>query len=520
MFDMINQFLIRKALNLSRVTKRVIAILLDSFLCVCATWMALSLRLDEFIIFNWEYIIPVLFSIGIVIPVFIWSGFYKVIFRYETGNTIQILAKGISIYTLIYSIIFVLINIQNIPRSIGLIQPMILFLMIGASRLIIKFWLNQFFLLRAKGKVKKGVIVYGAGNSGRQLASNLIHSHEFDFLFFVDDNKSFWEGTIDGHIVKPPLSINKFINKEKENELWLAIPKLSSSKRRSLISHLNNSSLHIRTLPSFSDLTNSKIKLSDIRELNVNELLGRDAVKPNTVLLQKCISEKTVLVTGAGGSIGSELCRQILNNEPKCILLLDSSEIALYNIHLELQSLISKKLELKYKDIILIPLLASIQDENRLNHIFKTWKPYTVYHAAAYKHVPMVEHNVEAGIKNNVIGTVKCANAAIKNNVKHFVLVSTDKAVRPTNIMGASKRLAETALQLLNNDLNNNNTCFCMVRFGNVLGSSGSVVPLFRKQIKFGGPLTLTDDKVTRYFMTVTEASQLVIQAGQVRPSQ
>ncbi len=511
MYFKIVKKLTEKAINLSRITKKSIAIFLDTIICIFSTWVALSLRLGELVLVNWEFIFHALLSVIIAIPVFFSWGLYKVIFRYVNGDTLQVLTKAITVYTILHIIIFSIVTVEGVPRSIGLMQPMIIFLMVGASRWLVKIWLNQYFPINPKKKFKKEVIIYGAGDSGRQLASNLLHSHEFKFLFFIDDNKSFWGGTIDGYHVKPPSSINNLMDQSIPRELWLAMPNLSAPKRRKLINFLQRLRLHVRTLPSFSDLTNRKVLLSDIRELNVNELIGREAIRPNSKLLKKCIHKKTVLVTGAGGSIGSEICRQILSNDPLFIILADNSELALYNIHSELNSIIQKH---DNSSTTLVPLLINIQDENKLDHIFKTWKPHTVYHAAAYKHVPIVEHNIVAGIKNNVIGTLKCANIAMKYDVKYFVLVSTDKAVRPTNIMGASKRLAEMTLQLLSNDLSNNSTCFCMVRFGNVLGSSGSVVPLFRKQIESGGPVTVTDKNVTRYFMTIEEAAQLVIQAG------
>ena len=504
------QFLTQKAIDLSRTKKIAIAIFLDTVICLIATWIALSLRLGELLIISWQFVIPTLISVCIAIPIFFSWGVYRTIFRYVNGDILQNIAKAVIVYTLLYSLVFLVISIQHIPRSIGLTQPMIMFLLIGASRWSVKIWLNQHFSVKVNEKVKKEVIIYGAGGSGRQLAANLIHNHEFKFLFFIDDNKNFWGGTIDGYPVKSPSSVKSLTNLERPKELWLAMTKLSVPKKSNLIKDLSRLGLHVRTLPSFSDLTNGRVRLSDVRELNINELVGREAVKPDIKLLQKCIFKKTVLVTGAGGSIGSEICRQILAHSPQRILLAENSEVALYNIHNELNTII-KENSIK---TILVPLLINIQDKTNLDHIFKTWKPYTVYHAAAYKHVPMVEHNVVAGVANNVIGTLKCANIAMKYNVKHFVLVSTDKAVRPTNIMGASKRLAEITLQLLSNDPKNNSTFFCMVRFGNVLGSSGSVVPLFRKQIEAGGPVTLTDENVTRYFMTITEAAQLVIQAG------
>ena len=514
MHRIFKQNLTRKTLALSRPKKILIAIFLDILLCAFATWLALSIVNGEWIVINIQFATLTLVSIGIAIPVFFSRGLYKVIFRYVNGDTLQVLTKAIIIYTVIFTIIFVIVSIQNIPRSIGLMQPMIMFLLVATSRFFFFFWLNQHFSINSTWIVKKEVIIYGAGESGRQLASNLIHSQEYKFLFFIDDDKSFWGGTIDGYSVKSPSSINSLTGLGELKELWLAMTNISALERSKLVNQLRSLRLHVRTLPSFSDLTNDRVYLSDLRELNINELVGRDSVKPNNKLLKTCIFSKIVLVTGAGGSIGSEICRQILANEPRYILLVDNSEVALYNIHSELKSIIMEDHKGESDVAILLPLLINVQDENSLDHIFKTWKPCTVYHVAAYKHVPIVEHNVVAGIKNNVMGTLKCANVAMKNNVKYFVLVSTDKAVRPTNIMGASKRLAEMALQLLSNDPSNHCTHFCMVRFGNVLGSSGSVVPLFRKQIENRGPVTLTDWKVTRYFMTITEAAQLVIQAG------
>ena len=514
----INQFIIQKALRLPRIAKRVIAILLDSIICILATWVALSVRFGELIIFNWQYAIPALVSISIAIPVFFIFGFYKVIYRYITGDIVVVMLKAITIYTLIYSIIFIIVTVPGIPRSNGLTQPMVMLLLVSASRWLIIIWLKNKVTEYFPKDKKKGIIIYGVGNAGRQLAVNLTHNYEYKLIFFIDDNKNFWGGTIDGYPVKAPSTIINLTNLNKENELWLAIPSLSGLERKRILKYLKELPLYVRTLPSFSDLTNGKVQVSDVRELNINELLGRDPIKPDRVLFQKCIYDKTILVTGAGGSIGSELCYQILGNKPKYILLLENSELALYNIHSKLNLLIIEKHknqdDKSLNNPILISLLVNVQDKNQLESIFKTWKPHTVYHAAAYKHVPMVEHNVVAGIRNNVIGTSNCANLSIKYKVNHFVLISTDKAVRPTNIMGASKRLAEMIIQILSNDKNNNSTLFSIVRFGNVLGSSGSVVPLFRKQIQAGGPITLTHEDVTRYFMTTTEAAQLVIQAG------
>lgn len=511
MNDFINLFLTRRAIDLPRVIKRALAVFMDTCLCICATWIALSLRLEELVLFNWKLMVPALVAVGIAIPVFISWGLYRAVFRYSGSQAISILAKAIAVFTLIYAIIFGVIGVQGIPRSIAIMQPMIMFLLVGASRWVIKIWLGQFISGSVAKNTQKGVVIYGAGDLGQQLALSLVHSHEFKFLSFIDDNKSFWKSTIDGRPVASPKEINRLIETRDAKELWLAMPSTTGTKRQELINRLRKLPLHVRTLPSFSDLATGRVLLSDVRELDINELLGRDSIKPINTLLQKCILEKTVLVTGAGGSIGSELCRQIISQKPRRILLVENSEVALYNIHSELLFTVRQQ---SGCDIVLVPLLVNIQDETKLTHIFKTWLPQTVYHAAAYKHVPIVEHNVVAGITNNVIGTLTCAKIAINHKVEHFVLVSTDKAVRPTNIMGASKRLAEMSLQSLSSDANNTRTCLSMVRFGNVLGSSGSVVPLFRKQINTRGPLTVTHQDVRRYFMTIKEAAQLVIQAG------
>lgn len=514
MIGNLNQNIIIKALKMPRLAKRVFAIFLDSILSIFATWMAFSFYLNELVIFNWQYLIHALLSLSILIPVFLVFGFYKFIYRYNTEDTLNILVKSISVYALIYSLFFFLIDIKTSPKSIILLQPMILFMLISFSRWLVKIWLSQLKRENSDKKNLKEVFIYGAGRVGQQLALSLIHSNRFKFLFFVDDDKNLWGGSIYGHLVKPPSYIKKVISPQKLRELWLAIPKLSLPERRKLINKFNGLPIHVKILPSFSYLMGDNIHVKDLRELDINELLDRENIKPDNDLLKKCVYGKSVLVTGAGGSIGSEICRQILKNNPKFILLLENSEISLYNIHYELDTIIKNQVNNSNNTTILIPLLVNINDKNKLNHIFQTWKPFTVYHAAAYKHVPMVEYNVVSGILNNLMGTIQCANIAIKYNVHHFVLVSTDKAVRPTNVMGASKRLSEIYLQLMNSELKNKNTKMCMVRFGNVLGSSGSVVPLFEKQIKAGGPVTVTHKDVTRYFMSVTEAAQLVIQAG------
>ena len=506
---------IAKAHSLPRLAKIGLAVFLDALLCFFATWLALSLRLEQWVLPNWTHLLPALVSVGVAIPIFVAWGLYRAIFRYSGARALSVLAKAVGIYAIVFATIFAILGVQGVPRSVGLMQPMILFLFIGGSRWLVRSWLGNRLTGSSRQNTKSGVVIYGAGDAGRQLAASLVHSQDFNFLTFVDENPNFWGGTIDGRPVASPSDLVYLLENQKAKEVWLAIPSAEDKKRQELLASLRLYPVRVRTLPSFSDLASGRVRLSDVRDLDVNELLGRDPVKPNIALLKECIFNKTVLVTGAGGSIGSELCRQILANSPRRIVLIENSEVALYNIHSEMQALIRQKVDVDVDvDALLVPLLADVQDADKLSHIFATWRPQTVYHAAAYKHVPMVEHNVVAGIVNNFIGTLTTAKVAIAHQCEKFVLVSTDKAVRPTNVMGASKRLAEMGLQALASESKGKGTCLSMVRFGNVLGSSGSVVPLFKKQIEAGGPVTLTHQDVTRYFMTIPEAAQLVIQAG------
>ena len=334
----------------------------------------------------------------------------------------------------------------------------------------------------------------------------MANSHEITVVGFVDDDDRLHGHVLNGQPIYNPSDIEALTSTLHISDVLLAMPSLSRHRRNEILSQVRSARVAVRTLPSMNDLAQGKVSISDLRELDIDDLLGREPVAPNHILLTKNILGKVVLVTGAGGSIGGELCRQILQVGPSKLLLIEQSEFALYSVQQELEE---KKARIETE---LVPLLASVQDPDRMREIMSTWRPDTVYHAAAYKHVPLVEHNPAAGIKNNVLGTLHTAQAAIESGVTDFVLISTDKAVRPTNVMGASKRLAEMTLQALAPV--NTGTKFCMVRFGNVLGSSGSVVPKFRQQIRDGGPISLTHPDVTRYFMTIPEAAQLVIQAG------
>jgi FlaA1/EpsC-like NDP-sugar epimerase len=403
--------------------------------------------------------------------------------------------------------------VAGVPRTVGIIQPILLLLFVGASRALARVWLGDQYLSILKRASRPKVLIYGAGTTGRQLAAAMANSHEMQVAGFLDDDDRLHGHVLNGQPIYNPADLDNLATTLNISDVLLAMPSLSRKRRNEILSQIRSAHVAVRTLPSVTDLAQGKVSISDLRELDIDDLLGREPVTPNHILLVKNIVGKVVLVTGAGGSIGSELCRQILAVNPAKLLLIEQSEFALYAIHQELEE------KLAGLDVatppVLVPLLASVQDDDRMREIMSTWHPDTVYHAAAYKHVPLVEHNPAAGIKNNVLGTLRTAQAAAENGVSDFVLISTDKAVRPTNVMGASKRLAEMALQALAaTQAGTGATKFSMVRFGNVLGSSGSVVPKFRQQIRDGGPITLTHPEVTRYFMTIPEAAQLVIQAG------
>ena len=493
-------------LNISRNGKRIIVISLDFISCIFATWLALSIRLDKFIAISDEVVIASLVSFTIALPVFWFFSLYKILIRHSDTLTISLIIYPISVYSLIYFLIFSIFGAEGIPRSIGILQPILLVFLIISSRLTIKYLLDGNYFLKRKNYFKKKVLVYGAGNAGKQLVSALENNNELKVVGFLDDDDRLHGQFIHGKIIYSPLYLNDLIETKNVKSILLALPSVSRSKRIEILKILNEKKIEVKTLPSFSDIAQGKVTLSDIKDLDLEDILNRDQVIPNTELLTKNINSKVVLVTGAGGSIGSELCRQIIKLSPQKLLLLELNEFSLYKIYEELKVL--------NKNLKIIPLLVNVQDFMKLSEIFKTFKVDTVYHAAAYKHVTLVEENIFEGIKNNVYATIAVAKAAISQSVTNFVFISSDKAVRPTNVMGASKRLAELCVQGLYRGQKKNKIKMCMVRFGNVLESSGSVIPKFKKQIKDGGPITLTHPDVTRYFMTVTEASQLVIQAG------
>lgn len=498
------------ALALPRLAKRLLVLAVDFCLCCLTAWLAFYLRLDEFVGFSakseWRsgLLWALAISVVLALPIFIASGLYRAIFRYNGWPALMTVSRAVGVYGALYACVFTLVGIPGVPRTVGIIQPILLLFFVGAARAVARVWLGGRYQTILQSASRSKVLIYGAGGSGRQLAQAMVNSHELQVVGFLDDDRRLHGQVLNGQPIYGLERLEFLVKDMGVSHVLLAMPSISRLKRQQILNTLLAFKVAVRTLPSLNDLAQGKVSVSDLRDLDIDDLLGRDPVQPNDALLNLNTHDKTVLVTGAGGSIGSELCHQILQTNPKQLLLLEMSEFALYKVHQELSQVAV--------GTSLVPLLGSVCDEVRVQDIMCTWRPDTVYHAAAYKHVPLVEHNPAEGVRNNVWGTMVCAQAAARNGIKNFVLISTDKAVRPTNIMGATKRLAEMVLQALAEQ--RPTTIFSMVRFGNVLGSSGSVVPLFRKQIKDGGPVTLTHLDITRYFMTIPEAAQLVIQAG------
>ncbi|MES2699872.1 MAG: nucleoside-diphosphate sugar epimerase/dehydratase [Pseudomonadota bacterium] len=488
--------------------KQLAVLLLDVLLALIATWIAYTLRLDAF---NWPDgaqwwvygLAPVL-----SIPIFVRLGLYRAIFRYTGLAALLTIAQAVVLYAVVLSAILLWQRWLGVPRSLGILQPIIFLLLVGGSRALARFWLAGVGLHHAQPAGR--LLIYGAGEAGVQTAAAIATTHQYVLVGFVDDDRAKVGRTINGAAVHSASRIQALVQQHAVTDILLAIPSAPRSRRNAIIESLAHVPVHIRTVPGMSDLASGRVTLQDFRELDIEDLLGRDAVDVDRQALARNLRGQVVLVTGAGGSIGGELCRQIIREMPRQLLLLDHSEFGLYAIHQELTTLDAGR----GRAVELVPLLGSVSNPRRLKEIFALYRPRSVYHAAAYKHVPMVESNPAEGLSNNVMGTLNVARAALDAGVVHFVLISTDKAVRPTNVMGASKRMAELVLQALAASVDGAATNFCMVRFGNVLGSSGSVVPLFRSQLAEGGPLTVTHPEVTRYFMTIPEAAQLVLHAG------
>ena len=496
-------------LALPRLTKRVIALTLDLSLSVLTVWIAFYLRLGEWVTLSDAGWPAVVVAVLLAPPIFIVFGLYRAVFRYISWEALLAIVQAVFVYGLIYSAIFTAWRIDGVPRTIGLLQPALLLIAVGASRAFGRYWLGGMYRQWLDRKHRNGILIYGAGSAGRQLAGALSHTSDMRVVGYLDDDPELQGSVIGGIRIWPSQRLPDLVERLAVGEIFLAIPSASRARRNQILHMIRAAGVSVRTLPGLLDLAAGKVTVTDIRPLEIEDLLGRNSVEPDFELLRQNIRGQVVLVTGAGGSIGSELCRQILALGPERLLLVDSSEFALYGIHRELGRAQAGGVE---PGAEIVPLLASVCDEMRMRTIFALWKPSTVYHAAAYKHVPLVEQNIVEGVRNNVIGTLVTAQLAAKAGVDRFVLISTDKAVRPTNVMGTSKRLAEMVLQGL--AAQSSRTCFTMVRFGNVLGSSGSVVPLFRQQIAAGGPVTVTHREVIRYFMTIPEAAQLVLQAS------
>lgn len=489
-----------------RAVKRAVVVALDVVMALVATWIAFTLRLDAL---HWpsgaQWWVYALAPI-LAIPIFVKFGLYRAIFRYTGQAALQATGQAVLVYGMVLLAVLLWQKWLGVPRSLGVLQPLVFLLMVGASRAFARFWLAG--LGNAQKKTEDRLLIYGAGTAGVQTASAMGVSGQFVLLGFVDDDAAKVGRSINGVPVFAPSEVPAVVTRQGVTDILLALPSASRDRRNSIIDSLRALPVHIRTLPGLADLASGRVTVQDFHELDVEDLLGRDPVPPDAGLLACDLAGQVVLVTGAGGSIGGELTRQIVLQGPRQLLLLDHNEFGLYSIHQELQAVCTAR----GLSVELIPLLGSVANYERLLSICAAYRPATVYHAAAYKHVPMVEHNAGEGVANNVFGTLNLARAAQTSGVKRFVLVSTDKAVRPTNVMGATKRMAELVLQALAAEAGQ--TCFTMVRFGNVLDSSGSVVPLFRRQLAAGGPLTVTHAEVTRYFMTIPEAAQLVLQAG------
>ncbi len=495
--------ILQKAVELPRNIKQACLFSLDMVYVTAAMWLAVALRFGHLDF----HLGPVEYACGAVTlilsaMVFLRLGLYRAVIRFMGQQAIWAIVTAAGYSTLILGAT-VFFARAEVPRSMPFIYWILLVVGIGGTRLAVRAYYQA--KLRA---LSENVIIYGAGQSGRQLLQTLQHGEQYHAVVFVDDDARLQRSIINGLQVASPDDLEQLIDQHDITQVLLAIPSAAQERRKEIINSLVGLPVHVRTVPTINELLAGEASVNQIRDIDLDDLLGREPVPPYPELIEKCITGKVVMVTGAGGSIGSQLCRQIVRAGPQELILLDNSEYALYSIERELRALMTG-LGLQVE---LVALLGSVQDQNRLESIYRTFEVRTVYHAAAYKHVPMVEYNIAEGVANNVFGTWYAATAARKAGVETFVLVSTDKAVRPTNVMGASKRLAELILQGLAQQ--ESDTRFCMVRFGNVLGSSGSVVPLFRQQVEEGGPVTVTHPEVSRYFMSIPEAAQLVLQAG------
>jgi FlaA1/EpsC-like NDP-sugar epimerase len=504
---MLNRIFVRRLLDLPRPVKRLLAVAVDAFGCYLTLMLALYLRLEEWVPLNGPLLLALGFSVVLSVLLFGTMGLYAAIFRHAGWGAVVSISRACGVYGVLFAAVYAVYGVTSVPRTVGILQPLLMFGYVAVTRLMVRLLLGDLYRAILRRRKLPGLLIYGAGHAGRMLAAAVRAGHGYRLVGFLDDDPRLQHRFIDSQPVYPVANIQELLARHQIHEVMLAMPSAPKARRSALVEMLRPFRVRVRTLPNLDRLPTGQLALTDVQDLDIEELMGRDPVPPRPDLLGRLVQGRTVLVTGAGGSIGSELVRQIASLQPDTLVLLDNSEHALYQIDHELQQ--------THPAVRRVALLGSVADARRMGRVMQTWRPHTVYHAAAYKHVPLVEHNVTQGLHNNVWGTWTCAQAALDAGVSNFVLVSTDKAVRPTNVMGASKRLCEMVLQALAHQQGGaGRTCFTMVRFGNVLGSSGSVVPLFRKQIAQGGPVTLTHADITRYFMTIPEAAQLVLQAG------
>ena len=543
------QIIFKGILAMPPSAKRIILIAADTVLIISALWLSFSLHLD-----NWYWpqggvnnpiILLMLFAPVMAVPVFAHFGLYRAIVRYLGMRAVWSIVKAVTVYAVVWGLVTFLSGVQGVPLSVVPINAMVAMLVVGGSRMFAHWLLRKVEdTVRIKFGVNRPgegvppqsrVVIFGAGAAGRQLAVGLGQSRECELLAFVDDNVELHGRDLIGVPIISQEKLQAFVFKNQIDDILLAIPSITRKQRSMILERLRPLNLRIRTLPGLMAMAQGKTDYSDLHDLDINDLLAREPAEPDEKMLQEQVTSKVIMVTGAGGSIGSELCRQILQRKPKILLLFELSEFSLYTLHNELNDILSYLInDGNNNDAVefvptIIPLLGSVSDENRVSNIIKTWKPNIIYHAAAIKHVPVVEHNIAECVKNNVLGTLLVSKIAIENQIERVVLVSTDKAVNPTNAMGASKRCCELILQALAAEVSPSfdpvwdgmpsiqiprNTQLAIVRFGNVLGSSGSVVPYFRQQIAQGGPITLTHPDIIRYFMTIPEAAQLVMQTG------
>jgi FlaA1/EpsC-like NDP-sugar epimerase len=494
----------RLARDLTRPAKRAIAIATDILLCTATVALAYWIRLSEWSMPYGNRWLSYFVAIGLMLVVFAATRQYRVIFRYTSSATLVSLARATVIYGAMYAVIFTVIQVPEVPRTIGVLQPLLLLLFTAAIRSLGSTLLSENGAVMRRGLLRRAII-FGAGSAGRQLEAALERASEMRVVAFADDDVTLHGAFLHGKPVHNSSDLAGLIERYEATDFLVAVPSASRTRRREIIESVAGTSAKIRILPGVVDIANGKVTVNELREAQIDDLLGRDMVFPEASLLSRNINGKIVMVTGAGGSIGSELCRQIVKQGPKRLILFELSEYNLYAIEEELRAGAADDLEI-------VPLIGSVVNRARVDQVVKRWKPQTIYHAAAYKHVPVVEDNPCEGVMNNTIGTLVMCQSVERHRVENFVFISTDKAVRPTNVMGATKRLAEQVVQA--HAAKDGATRYSIVRFGNVLGSSGSVVPRFRAQIRDGGPVTVTHPEMTRYFMTIPEAAQLVIQAG------